>query len=52
MGKPKGSCKYDHDRIIKLHKMGLSQTTIAKRMGCTRQLVGMVVREHRREQGQ
>jgi len=52
MSRAKGSCKYDHDRILALYRRGLSQTIIAKRIGCTRQLVGMVVREHEKKEGQ
>ncbi len=50
MSRPKGSCKFDHDQILALYRRGLSQTIIAKRIGCTRHLVGKVVREHEKKE--
>lgn len=50
MGRPKGSTKFDHDRILYLHKSGVPSSAIARRTGCSRSMVNRVIREHYKKQ--
>lgn len=49
MGRPKGSTKVDHQRILQLHRSGVPSSAIARRLGCSRTNVNRVIREYTRK---
>lgn len=49
MGRPAGSTKVDHDRILQLHASGVPSAAIARRLGCSRTNVNRVIRNHEKQ---
>lgn len=46
MARPKGTVKYDRERIVQLHKTGVATAMIARRLGCSTRVVQRAIREH------